>query len=104
MRRKRTEVRFDLVVERLFAEDEGLFFALVCLRSAAGVCVEDCAVAGGVCGSDDCAHTRATAAANAHDAAKRIRLRKCPATLFNYRRKWLPRRETSSSARLRMSS
>jgi hypothetical protein len=41
---------------------------------------------------------------NAEIRANERNLRKCPATSSNYRRKLLPRRETSSSARLRISS
>jgi hypothetical protein len=94
------ELRF----ERLVAGGIVFFFVVVDLRAVA-VCFcfvgEGCAVedAGD---SADCAPAHADT--NAHDAAKKIRLRMYPATLINYRRKLLPMRETSSSARLRMSS
>src|SRR5437867_143369 len=100
MRRKRMELRF----ERLVVEGVVFFFAVVGLRAVA-VCPcfvgEGCTVADAG-ESADCAPAHADT--NAHNAAKKVRLRKCPATLFNYRRKLPPRRETSSSARLRMSS
>src|SRR6266403_4839729 len=73
----------------LTADAEGLVVA--CGIAAAG--------ASGVCATIPVTHTDAI-----NTAAKRGILRKCPATSSNYRRKLLPRRDTSSSARLRISS
>src|SRR5947207_7177471 len=92
-----------LDLDRLLFEIVGFFWGAAC--SGAAECSWGLAVADAGCAGDaDCARARTTGRRNAHNIPRNRILRKCPATFFNYRRKLLPRRETSSSARLRISS
>ena len=111
MRRNRGEFFRDLeAVGFLRAEDFELGFFLGVdeleapgfdeLEGVGGFGEEEVAGASGAWAATTlAAHTDAI-----NTSAKKKNLRKCPTTSSNYRRKLLPRRETSSSARLRINS